>query len=234
MRFFVLVAHLFLVVCWRMQQLILRGLLGDFSRDSGPVEGAEECGFTVSCGPKFFDELVTEMANDVLELNNASAKVLYNGFAKGFQDLDKGNRLTLLSDTEDLLPWNEPAKNEEIVISRVSVNETTAVCPRTGVKLRLLKLGEEERHQVHDTLLEMASSQYEEFQVKLKARHKQNMEEVEGSEYAVGKLSNFSKWLKYVRDVSVFGCCNVLNLFSCLFCIPKQRERWRGIHSNCW
>ena len=59
---------------------------GYFHTDSPSIPGVEELGFSNASGPGLLDELVTEMAADILELNNASARVMYNGFVKGFSE----------------------------------------------------------------------------------------------------------------------------------------------------
>ena len=49
---------------------------GYFRNDSLPIEGADEYGYTHSCGPKLFDEITSDMAVDVVEINPESATQL--------------------------------------------------------------------------------------------------------------------------------------------------------------
>ena len=126
----------------------------DTRSDSQPIAGIEELGFSKANGPGLFDELAAEMAADILELNNASSRILYNGFIKGFSS---GN---IVADNEEIVVDNTPAKEDELVIGRVSLNDNTAICPKTGAKLQLFKLDDKQRRSVHDTLLEMAGIQY--------------------------------------------------------------------------
>jgi len=165
---------------------------GYFKSDSQPKPGVEELGFSESCGPGLLDELFMEMAEDILELNNASARVLYNGFVKGFS----ASSMSLVADDEEIVIDNTPARADELAIGRVSFNDNTAICPKTRAKLQLFQLDDEQRRSVHDTLLEMAGIQYEKFIQELEARFKQNMQELEGKDYAVRELMRFSDWLK--------------------------------------
>lgn len=161
-----------------------------FRSDSQPIDGVQELGFSEASGPRLFDELSTEMAADILELNDASARVLYNGFVKGFSS---GN---LVVDNEEIPLDNTPANGDELALCRVSLNDNTAICPKTKAKLQLYRLDNEQRQRVHDTLLEMAGIQYEKFIQQLQVRFKQNMRELDDKEYAARELRRFSDWLK--------------------------------------
>ena len=136
------------------------------------------------------------MAADVLELNNASARALYNGFVKGFSDSIKSVNPTEVADAEEIVVDNNPAGVDELAIGRVSLNDKTAICPKTKAKLQLFQLDNVQRRSVHDTLLKMAGVQYEKFIQELEARFKQKMQKQEGKEYAVRELTRFSEWLK--------------------------------------
>eukprot|EP00521_Asterionellopsis_glacialis_P010453 CAMPEP_0195309974 /NCGR_PEP_ID=MMETSP0707-20130614/39008_1 /TAXON_ID=33640 /ORGANISM="Asterionellopsis glacialis, Strain CCMP134" /LENGTH=710 /DNA_ID=CAMNT_0040374279 /DNA_START=82 /DNA_END=2214 /DNA_ORIENTATION=+ len=162
---------------------------GYFRHDSSSIIE----GYPLSPGPKLFDHLVTEMADDLLEINSASVEVLQKAFAKGFPENFEGEGEVDLSDEMPLS--NHPADANKFVLGRVLVNETTGICPRTGAKLRLLKLEKDQRVRVHDTLLDMAAIQYEEFRAKLAARYKKKMQQIEDSDFAVRELARFSKWL---------------------------------------
>lgn len=168
---------------------------GYFRRGCDDVPGAAALGFLALSGPRLLDELAAEMAEDILEINDDSARILYNAFATGFRETEEGRHLHPLSANEQLLPDSNFAANDELVIGRVPVDENTAICPRTHAKLRLLRLEEEQRKEVHDTLLEMAAAQYDEFREKLESRFKNRMEDMEGSDFAVRELSRFSSWL---------------------------------------
>jgi pentatricopeptide repeat protein len=149
-------------------------------------------GFSVPSGPALFDELATDMADDILEIDESSANTITEGFEKGF--------------------GMEPTGNENrLFIGRVSVNDTTAVCPASGAKLRLFTLPEEQRRNVHNTLLQMAASQHEEYGEKLFARrqgksgnNKSNSTlQARDGKYAFTELYRFSDWLR-LRDGDAF------------------------------
>jgi hypothetical protein len=160
---------------------------------ASPIEGAENAGFSVASGPKLFDELAQEMADDVLEINNASAKVLFESFCRGYPEANDGEQLLV---GEEIELCNQKSRPDEVVVSRVTVDSETAVCQRTGAKLILFQLEDEDRKKVHDTLIAMARSQHEEFMVKLKARFKERLEELDDEDYAVRAITNFSRWLE--------------------------------------
>ena len=152
---------------------------GYFRLDAAEIES-----FTT--GPTLFDQLAQDMADDILEINNASAKLMFDAFSTGFQEK-----------TADMdVPCRDPAGPNELVLSRVNVNATTAMCPRTGAKLQLFQLTEGQRVDVHETLLEMARLQYEEFRVKLMAKFKDRAEVMADGAFAREQITKFSRWLK--------------------------------------
>ena len=59
---------------------------GYFKSTSTPVEGARDIGYTHESGAGLFDEMVSEMSEDVLEISAASARRLYNSLAEGLKD----------------------------------------------------------------------------------------------------------------------------------------------------
>jgi hypothetical protein len=164
--------------------------------DSQPRPTVRELGFSEASGPGLFDELAAEMAADILELNEASARVIYNGFVKGFAGSSVSGKPRIVSEFEEIVVDNTPAAVDELVVSRVSLNDSTAVCPRTQTKLQLFRLNSDQRRNVHDTLLKMAGIQYAKFIAELEIRFKENMREPEGSDYAIQELSRFADWLK--------------------------------------
>eukprot|EP00550_Attheya_septentrionalis_P003180 CAMPEP_0198286026 /NCGR_PEP_ID=MMETSP1449-20131203/5206_1 /TAXON_ID=420275 /ORGANISM="Attheya septentrionalis, Strain CCMP2084" /LENGTH=776 /DNA_ID=CAMNT_0043983645 /DNA_START=235 /DNA_END=2565 /DNA_ORIENTATION=+ len=159
---------------------------GYFFQGAPPIEGAVGLGYPVASGPELFDVIVQEMADDILEINSDCAQQLTNSLFEGQNQQKK-------SDLED--PNGQLAKEGELVASRVAINSKTALCPRTGIRLRLIILEKLQRKQVHDGLLKMAAAQYEEFVIKLKTKHKQMKNDVLDPEYGARELSLFSQWL---------------------------------------
>ena len=152
---------------------------GYFRLDAKGIESS-------TTGPTLFDELAHEMADDILEINNASARLLADAFSLGFSET-----------TSDLtVPCHDIADPNDVVVSRVMVDAKTALCPRTGATLQLFQLTEGHRVHVHDTLLEMARLQYEEFKVKLTAKFKERTETMADGIYAQEEIAKFSNWLK--------------------------------------
>jgi hypothetical protein len=128
-----------------------------------------KCFVKASDGPELLNDLVLEMAEDVLELTENLA-----------QKLQAGLEASCDASTN--------------FFGRVTIDDKTAVCPATGAKLRLFALTEVQRRHVHDTLLQMAASQYEEFGEKLEAKGK-TQERSDGGDYARTQLFEFSEWL---------------------------------------
>ena len=146
---------------------------GCFRKDAKPIDNVAEYGFSASNGPALFDVLATEMAEDILELPEEAAKIISDALAERHSD--------------------EGKKGSNGFVGRVTINSSTATCPETGVKLQLFTLTDEQRSTVHDTLLNMATIQHEEFGEKLRAQGK--TKESKNAQYAYEQLCNFSKWL---------------------------------------
>jgi hypothetical protein len=63
---------------------------------------------------------------------------------------------------ESLKICNEPAASDEMVISRVTLDESTGRCPRTGAQLRLINLDAVQKRQLQDGLVHLSATSYEE------------------------------------------------------------------------
>lgn len=126
-----------------------------------------------------------EMADDILEISSASARRLYNAIADGMEGYN--NTLKPILSLAGLVTDNSEAMSTELIASRVAVGETTGFCPRSGVKLQLIKLEKDQRKQLHSSLIELAKTRFEEF-----AGNDQD------ANYAAEHLNSFAEWLKYV------------------------------------
>jgi len=164
---------------------------GYFRSDSECILGAEDLGYERSCGPELLDALITEMAEDVMDISEESARVLRNGLAAGFRE----SGLTTLSDSEGMKPTATPSDNGALVADRVSIDKDTAKCPATGTTLRLIVLEQSQRVHVHDTLLEMAREKSKEYTSKLAAKGRATKDAAEKAEQATQILTEFSQWL---------------------------------------
>lgn len=131
---------------------------GFFQSHSPPIDGAELLGYDPPCGPKMFDRLAEELAGDALEISAAAAKRLYNALIKGF-DCRTRKPLHVLQSME---VCNEPAEPSELVASRVSLDTSTGQCPRTGVRLRLINLDDQQKERLKEGLHYLASTAYNE------------------------------------------------------------------------
>ena len=164
---------------------------GYFRSDSNCIVGAEGLGYSRACGPDLLDALITEMAEDVLDISEESARVLHNGFASSF----KGSGLNSISDSDDMKPIATFCDDGILVANRVAVDKDTAKCPATGTTLRLVVLEQSQRIHVHDTLLEMASEKSKEYTSKLASKGRSTHDNAEKAELATQILKEFSDWL---------------------------------------
>ncbi|KAG7346324.1 protein-only RNase P [Nitzschia inconspicua] len=132
-------------------------------------------------GPRLFDKIVSSMAEDVLDLTPETVAVL----EKGFQ-----------------MEYSEGTIIDRTVVEHVTI-ASNCTCPKTGAKLRLLKLNDNQRQHVHDTLKEMARLSSQEFLQKVNQRNKANgqpevassPDEESTENRAYEAISNFSEWL---------------------------------------
>ena len=155
--------------------------------DAKDVESAHELGYNHAAGPALFDELMQEMADEVLEISSASARRLYNAIVEGFQEEDDYNtNLKPIHSLGGLIVDNTKAKSDELIASRVAVGETTGNCHRSGVKLKLINLEKPERKQLHSSLIELSKTRFEEFS---RGNHS-------NADYAEKHLNTFADWLK--------------------------------------
>jgi len=163
---------------------------GFFRDDSAPIDGAADIGYSPAMGSQLLSALISEMAEDVLEITSSCASQMRTAFIEGFG---------LNLDDEAKEQFNEdpsvvaPSSPFDLVVDRVCVDEETAICPRTNATLRLIALDKAQRSQLHDTLEEMANSQYAEYDEKLKQRKQIVEENDEG--YAAKQLRNFAEWI---------------------------------------
>ncbi len=165
---------------------------GYFRSDSDNcILGAQDLGYSRSCGPDLLNSLLSEMAEDVLDISEESARVLHNGFAMGFQEFG----FDALSDTETMNVTTTRCVNGSLVANRVLVDKDSAICSATGTTLRLIVLEQSQRVHVHDTLLEMAREKSKEYTAKLASKGRSTNDNAEKAELATQILKEFSEWL---------------------------------------
>ena len=163
---------------------------GCFCEGAEPIDIATDLGYSQTSGLGLFDELVTEMAEDVLEITSASARKMYNALAIGFKDQHEGRNLQEMHSLAGMRVFNDVAELDEVVASRISVDHETGVCPRTKARLRLVMLDEEQRKQLRASLAKLAASETAKF-----ARGNKQKEK-EDAQRAVEEMSRFSDWLE--------------------------------------
>ena len=163
---------------------------GYFREDAQPIDIASDLGYNHPSGPKLFDELVTEMAEDIMEITAASARKMYNSLAIGFKDQHEGRNLQEMHSLAGMRVFNDVAEYDEVVASRIQVEHDTGVCPRTKARLRLVMLDEEQRKQLRASLAKLAASETAKF-----ARGNKRKEK-EDAQRAVEEMSRFANWLE--------------------------------------
>eukprot|EP00986_Skeletonema_menzelii_P007083 scaffold2736_cov212-Skeletonema_menzelii.AAC.3 len=158
---------------------------GYFCKNSPPIQGISDLGLDNESGPELFNELVSEMADDVLEISSASASRLHNALAVGFKGRPENN-LKEMHPLASMPVSRQPAESNEVVACRISLDRSSGICPVTNAQQRLLVLEPSQRRQLHDDLLSLSRDQFVKFAGK---------REDESPERAAEELQKFSDWL---------------------------------------
>lgn len=187
--------------------LILSSLArrGYFRKDSEPIHGAGEFGYESRCGAPLFDAIATEMADDVLEISSDSAKDMRNAFVDGFASSESAKNLYIVPYDCDLSSLSDLVPEEELVANRITIDSNSTVCLRTNATLRLILLEECQRKQVHDTLIEMADTQFDAYETKLQKKGNKPSKISTEDNYAGKHLEGFADWLND-REGEPFTC----------------------------
>ncbi|KAL3783780.1 hypothetical protein ACHAW5_000603 [Stephanodiscus triporus] len=148
-------------------------------------------------GPELLNSLVSEMAEDVLDISEASAAALRDGFAIGFAGcgIDPTTTTTTTTTTQTMPSTTTRRDDRTLVADRVTIDEETAACPATGATLRLIVLEDAQRTHLHDALLGMARMKSMEYTAKLAAKGRSTNDNAEKAELATQILKDFSAWL---------------------------------------
>jgi hypothetical protein len=123
-------------------------------------------GFDPPSGPALLDQLMSALAEDVLEITPGLAKRLHSAITTAFKDTELGNALDVLHPLAMLQADNKLARPEDVLASRVAIDPATGTCPKTGVTLRLITLDDNARQQLKKGLLELCTSESQKFKKK--------------------------------------------------------------------
>lgn len=132
--------------------------------------------------------LASELSSNSVEISSASAKLLYNAFQRGFECENPAYNLKPMNLFESFQINDDPAKANELIVSRVRIDETTGRCTRSGSKLRLIGLGEDQKQQFKNGLMHLNAVSYEE------------RSKMKDSERVVKDLRQFGDWLQGSKD----------------------------------
>ncbi|KAI2513845.1 Protein-only RNase P [Fragilaria crotonensis] len=159
--------------------------------ESPPIEGCLNVGFKYPSGPGLLDELVSMLAEDVLEVTPGLAKRLHTAISVAYKDTEHARDLEELHPLAPLQLDNKEVGADNVIASRVSVDANTGVCPKSGARLRLITLSYEQRLQLKRGLMEVTRRQNKEYEKKRKPgrpgpKNKRGAEEL---------LENFANWL---------------------------------------
>ena len=174
-----------------------------YSNDASPIEGATDLGYEYSCGPRLLDEIVSDMAENVLEISSASARRLSNSLASGSKDIpkaDSGNLHSVVSKLKEAHPLapmqvsKEAAPINEVVACRVLLDRSTGVCEVTGAQQQLILLGPDQRKQLHNDLIDLAGNQYTNYMKDIDLVRDKHAAS-DSANKATEQLQKFSDWL---------------------------------------
>lgn len=173
---------------------------GHFSHNAKAIPDLKSLGLSEHAsggGPKLLDEIMTEMTEDVTEISEEAAEILFDGFQVGF-GLSTTRSATSTNSTEGdfhgvpLCSNDGKALQEKgVCAGRVTIECATALCPSTGARLRQLTLDHQQRKHVHDTLLKMSATQQKDYGARYQNRTKYNFSQV-----AEEELKKFADWLE--------------------------------------
>ena len=178
--------------------LILSSLArrGYFRQDSEAIHGAGELfGCASGCGAPLFNAIAADMADDVLEISIDSAKEIRNAFVEGFASTEYGRNLCPVPFDCDMSSLSDLAAEDELVANRITIDSNSTICSRTQAKLRLILLEESQKQHVHDTLLEMADTQFEAHESKLQKKGNKPSKASTEENYAGKQIEGFANWL---------------------------------------
>jgi hypothetical protein len=161
---------------------------GCFHPLAPPISSAEQLGYSSSSGPGLFNEIVSVMAKDKTDVPLASAKRLYNAFAVGFPEF--GFKKT--ASFAPLQIVSNRASSYELILNRVQIDPSIGECFRSGVKLRLIQLEDDESEALKQGIVSLARSMQLTFQQTVKATAGKSLPQ---DERADENLLKFYDWL---------------------------------------
>ena len=161
---------------------------GHISLNAPPIPGCRELGFDPPSGPGLLDQLVSMLAENVTEITPGLAKHLHTAMTSFLKDTEHSKSLRELHPLAPLLLDNEQASPDDALASRVSIDVTSGICPKSGARLRLINLAPSERLQLKTGLLNLAKTQSQEYAKRRWVRDVETSPDL--------KLEEFSNWLE--------------------------------------
>lgn len=155
--------------------------------NAASLESLSRLGYHATSGPALLDEVLSLMADDVLELNLDSVMMIM----KAFKQDNSPERAGSTAESIDYQCVDTGLR--KFCAGRVSISDKNALCPETGVKVRLISLNDEQRGQFHCSLLDLASSQNEDSSDETDQSHGPKRARL--AQDARDSLEKFSNWL---------------------------------------
>ena len=155
---------------------------GLFCIGAKPIENIHDFGYRSKSGPGLLDELVEEISSKLYEIPASSAKRFYNALVSGFPDSGLNE-----TSVQYYLKTNvKQAESHEVLASRVFIDPVNGICPRSGVKLRLIGLSDDDKQNMVDNLLQKA---------KFEQRKQSELRSGLAAKKRDNHLLNFYNWL---------------------------------------
>lgn len=184
--------------------------------NAASLESLSRLGYHATSGPALLDEVLSLMADDVLELNLDSVMMIM----KAFKQDNSPERAGSTAESIDYQCVDTGLR--KFCAGRVSISDKNALCPETGVKVRLISLNDEQRGQFHCSLLDLASSQNEDSSDETDQSHGPKRARL--AQDARDSLEKFSNWLATRRGEPYTAIVDGANVafFRCKFFDYKQ------------
>jgi hypothetical protein len=164
---------------------------GVFMTNAPPVERATQFGFVHSSGPGLFEQMVQEMAEEIVELPDNLEERLKDSLSWG--EVNADGPVDVITDNRAQPAVSKSDRHTNSIAEYVSIDNLIGSCPLTGIKLQLFRLNEDQMDQISSNILDSSDKSREHW---LKTSRSKNPNKQEGSEMtSSNELRSFINWL---------------------------------------